>query len=636
MKRIVTAVTAALLISTVRGSFADAGTPDIVIDSPMAPPAWALLQRAVLKAHGDAIEEFYERYFDSRGFLKCVERWGGDDGPDDAIECCADWTLLYALGADERILQRYLTAWSGHLQQYTQARTVQVPLAREGMYFREFPVQFDWVHLGEGLTAFSMQGLCTPHDADYRRRALQFADLYLPDGTPEPNYDPEHRIIRSLFNGSRGPLLRKATALDWAGDPIDVAGRFRLHHGEQSYEQMLEHFVDYTDIVGDHPQNLRATSLAFHAYALSGDRRYRDWLLEYVDAWMERTRQNRGIIPTNIGLDGRIGSAADGKWYGGVYGWGFTVRVPQTGRLANRNTHHLGLVGFGNALLLTGDFRYVDIWRDMIGIINSQARRIDGRMMYPSMYGDQGWYGWQPRPYASGALNIWYWSMRSDDRQAVSDNPWVRFLAGDNPSWPTQVLQQALETIRQRVQQMREDPTTPDTRLADDPLQYRPTSVEGLVQQITGGLSPGTSSGPLHARLRWFDPVARRPGLPPDTACLVTGLTDETVSLTVVNTDPLHDRELVMQMGTYGEHECREITYGETRLPMSARMVTVRLKPGCGADLTIRQKRYCHQPVLRFPWDGTVSPAHPAATGPVPAAATDGRAITEGRRRGGQ
>ena len=52
-----------------------------------------------------------------------------------------------------------------------------------------------------------------------------------------PNYDPKHKIIRSLFNGSRGPLLRKATALDWAGDPIEVENRFRLGHGERSYER---------------------------------------------------------------------------------------------------------------------------------------------------------------------------------------------------------------------------------------------------------------------------------------------------------------------------------------------------------------------------------------------------------------
>ena len=37
-----------------------------------------------------------------------------------------------------------------------------------------------------------------------------------------PNYDPQRKLIRSLINGSRGPMLRKATAIDWVGDPIDI------------------------------------------------------------------------------------------------------------------------------------------------------------------------------------------------------------------------------------------------------------------------------------------------------------------------------------------------------------------------------------------------------------------------------
>lgn len=35
-----------------------------------------------------------------------------------------------------------------------------------------------------------------------------------------PNYDKEKKLIRSLFSGSRGPMLRKATGLDWAGDRL--------------------------------------------------------------------------------------------------------------------------------------------------------------------------------------------------------------------------------------------------------------------------------------------------------------------------------------------------------------------------------------------------------------------------------
>ena len=66
---------------------------------------------------------------------------------------------------------------------------------------------------------------------------------------------------------------------------------------------MLEHFKDYRRIVGDHPQNLAATSLALNAFMVTGERKYRDWLLEYVDAWRRRTLDNGGIIPTNGGLE---------------------------------------------------------------------------------------------------------------------------------------------------------------------------------------------------------------------------------------------------------------------------------------------------------------------------------------------
>src|SRR5207248_11251992 len=240
--------------------------------------------------------------------------------------------------------------------------------------------------------------------------------------------DAEYKIIKSLFNGSRGPLLRKATALDWTGDPIEVRNRFRLGHGERSYDEMLAHFKDYTDIVGDHPQNLMATSLALTAYMGTGEAKYRDWILDYVGAWRQRILDNDGIIPTNVGLDGKIGSAAGGKWYGGVYGWGFSVVVPQTGQLAHRNNHFLGLTGFGNAYLLTGDDRWLDPWRKRIDKVNAQGRVSDGVMTYPHMYGDAGWYNFTPEKYRHGAEEIWYWSMRDSELARLPEQGWVAFL----------------------------------------------------------------------------------------------------------------------------------------------------------------------------------------------------------------
>jgi len=119
---------------------------DIRIETRMSPPEWALLERELLRANVEACEKFYEKYFDERGWLLCVERWGGDDGPDDAIESCNNWPHLHAIGGSDHIYELYRKAWEGHLRQYTKAKTTEVPFARDGMYYKEFVVMFDWQH----------------------------------------------------------------------------------------------------------------------------------------------------------------------------------------------------------------------------------------------------------------------------------------------------------------------------------------------------------------------------------------------------------------------------------------------------------------------------------------------------------
>ena len=97
-------------------------------------------------------------------------------------------------------------------------------MAVDGMYYKEFPVMFDWFHNGEGFSAFFLQGLSDPDDPQFQRRSRRFAGFYMDEDPQAKNYDPERKLIRSMFNGSRGPLLRKATGLDWAGDPIEIEG----------------------------------------------------------------------------------------------------------------------------------------------------------------------------------------------------------------------------------------------------------------------------------------------------------------------------------------------------------------------------------------------------------------------------
>ena len=52
---------------------------------------------------------------------------------------------------------------------------------------------------------------------------------------------------------------------------------------------------------------------------------------------------------------------------------------------------------------------------------------------------------------------------------------------------------------------------------------------------MLGGLPPKHQGEVLHARVRYFDPVRRRPGLPEDVAALVESLTDDSTSLVLVN-----------------------------------------------------------------------------------------------------
>jgi hypothetical protein len=593
-----------LLILLIAAAPALADQPAIDVNTPLSPPAWALLQREVLRASGDACREFFAKYFDERGYLLCVERWGGDDGPDDAIENCNDWPILHALGGPDALLAMYKKAWEGHLRQYTHAKTTQVPFAKDGMYYKEFPVMFDWLHHCEGLTVFCNQGLSDPHDPRLVKRLRRYAGFYMDEDAGARNYDPRHKLIRSLFNGSRGPLLRKATALDWAGDPIEVEHRFRLLHGETSYAQMLAHFKDYNDIVGDHPQNLQSTSLALHAYLLTHEAKYKDWLLDYVGAWRQRILDNHGIIPTNIGLDGTIGGAAGGKWYGGVYGWGFTVTVPQTGKPAHRNSHHLGLTGFGNAYLLTGDDRYLDPWRRMIDQVNAQGKTAQGVMVYPHMYGDAGWYDFTPEKYKHGAEEIWYWSMHPDDRRRLPDTGWQAFLDGKDPTYPETTLRQELARVRAKVTAMRADPTTPDTRLADDPLMYNPAAAGNLVRLMVGGLHHGNRTLVLHARVRYFDPERRRSGLPADVAALVENLDAASTTLTLVNVNQVEPRTVVVQAGGYGEHQLTSVTVDGQTTPLDARHLRVRLAPGAGTRLVLGMRRYVNVPTLAQPWDG--------------------------------
>jgi hypothetical protein len=584
---------------------ARAGT--IRIATPMAPPRWATLQRRLLAANAAACEAFYAKYVGAGDELQVFARWGANDGPDDAAEATNDWVTLHALGAPDRMLTLAQRFWEGHLRQYTRARTIDVPIARAGMYFREFPVQMDWQHNAEGLTTFNVFGLSAPGDRRLFERTRRYADFYTGRDPSAPNYDPAARAMRSMMNGSRGPMLRQATPLDWAGDPFDVS-RFHMEHGETSYRQTLEHYVGYEDVVCDSPLNLQATTLGLNAYALGAGERFRSWALDYLGAWAERAAKNGDMLPSKVLADGT--TAPD--WWGGVYGWGFSPVVPQTGKRENRNRVPRAITAFLGGLLLSGDMALIELWRRQTARINAAARRTGDGIETPSMYGAEGWYGWKAGPYRASTFEIWYATQAPEDRAAAGDHPWLAFLEGRNPGYVEATLAEDLARVAERVTLRERDTTTPATRLADWPIDINPASARALIQTMTGGLhiarppwsptSPPQGGVPLHCRLRWFDADRRRAGAPEDVAALVTALGDRSTEVTLVNTGP-RVRAVIVQGGAYGEHRIDAITLDGVRHTVGARHATIRLEPGSGAQLTLAMTRYANRPTLAFPWD---------------------------------
>jgi hypothetical protein len=219
------------------------------------------------------------------------------------------------------------------------------------------------------------------------------------------------------------------------------------------------------------------------------------------------------------------------------------------------------------------------------------------------MYGDNGWYAFTPQPYAENALELYLLSMREDDAKRAGNSAWLDYLGGKNPDFPQRALQADLARVRSRVAAMRRDDTTPDTRLADDPMAFNPASINSLMELAMGSVPQGRGGNSVVARLRYFDADKRRPGLPADVAALVEKLTADEAVVTLVNVNQLDARSLIVQGGAYGEHAIVAAEGSGFGVQGSGRYVTVKLAPGAGAKVTLRMKRHVNQPTFDLPWD---------------------------------
>ena len=566
----------------------------ITINDAMPAPAWAIAERQMLDAAADGARVWVERHVRPDGSVNVAERWGVTDGPDDIMESVRGWPLVYAMGAPESVADAYERVWEGHLRQFGRATIPTVELAKDGIFVKEFPPSFDWEHTGEGLQAFYWHALGRPNDPTNLARTRRFAGFYLNEDPDAQNYDPKLKIIRSLFNGSKGPVTRAVTPVDWDGD---------------ENPKRAARFATSSNIRGDHPLNLLAVTLATQAYLLTHEAKYKRWALEYVDAWRARAAANGGNFPSNIGLDGKIGGEWGGKWYGGIFGW----NSPDDGL---RNYVLRGIpAAFGQAAMLSKDMAYIRPVRRQIDNLFAAARVENGQLLLPHYYGDKdgtvGWYGYREGEYfPTGALGnlseatieLYLWSLDPADAKRILPNPpdrrsvqgWIEFLQGRRPNYPVEAMQQERQAVAKIAER---------TVKAAGGYGPSPVAFESLANLTLGAANLYGSGDILRSQVRYFDPARRRAGLAQDVAALVEKIERDSVTLTLVNLSAASRRRLVVQMGAYGEHQATSVRAGDRSVPVNASHFEVQLAPGAGEQLVIGITRLANDPTLAFPWD---------------------------------
>ncbi len=604
--------------------------PTLSATTRVAPPDWALLQRHLFDVLDAAALEFADRYARPDGTLYWRDAWPGMDGSDDPYEGFMNFPLLYALGGSRAVLDRARVIWDGITWQWTEY----------GQIHAEFDAYYDWMHHGEGYLFQYFLGLADPTSLKERSRAVSFATLYTTDRAG--NWDGARRLIRSPITGSRGPRFQQ-TAEDWSTHReildnylppfedlpgIDPYAMKCPWSDDATYAEILTR-INARQARGDVPLNLGATSMALHAYLHTGDASFRDWALDYTAAWAERTAENGGITPDNIGLSGQIGEYNDGKWWGGYYGWrwphgAFSILEPLC-------------IAATNAVLLTGDRSHLDLPRSQLDHLWSLRREEGGKTLVPNRHYDAGWRDWRELHPMYGVY-LWMMSLAEEDAERAERGlsevfetidtgfsgyaknigghmgfngntaQWFAYIRGRDPGYPARRLQTTLETVAAQIANFRSDAHDPALMDHDRTnihiwQELTPVLCEALVQLTMGAPMHVYHGGLQHASIRWFDAEGQRPGLPPGVAALVHRIDAEGIGVTLVNTDARTPRWVIAQAGAFGEHDFLTAEQEGEALPINGRWLGIDLAPGAQAELRLRMARFVNAPGYGTPFD---------------------------------
>ena len=654
-----------------------------------APPAWALIERNLINLMEEAAPMVVKKYTEPGGALYFAEDF------DDLYEQFYNWCLFYSIGADESLLNVALQEWNAttrisddsfnHRLRHNDFTKVFRPSMHNE--FWNLAQAMEWHHLGEGNMAFYDFGVACPIVSENVRRARRFAAMFIGEDPEAPNYDPEHKILRSPFHSSQGPRLHGDA--DFANTML-LAGRFL--GGEVNYygvraslypivedlelnwyedpkrrAEIVELFEKMV-LQSDTPNSLGATALVTNAYLYTGDEKYKRWVLEYTEAWLDRMRRNNGIMPDNVGPTGKIGEHRNGVWWGGQYGWnhyqGYNIMF------------HSLTIAAECALLLTGDFGYLELLRSQIQLmLENSVTREDGQLIMPTRYGPDGWCYDPPvgpsnddilpkRGVYTGPIpwrmqelaHLYHASMSTEDYELITrirdgevERDWneigdrggeknggetefarFQYYDGLNPDWPEKILSAEYRWAVEAFDKIRLDDRTVEEIITTNYFPPNPIFTKGLTQVTMGAPQSVYNGGLLRSTVRYYDWDNARPGLPKDVAALVDKLGSDVVGIQLVNLSRTETRNAIVQAGAFGEHQFtvlkhREMSqeglhqnpylwlrsereYAKKEIPVDGKYFAVELPPSTSVRLEVGMRRFVNNPSYAFPWHGETIP----------------------------
>ena len=654
-----------------------------------APPGWALMERNLIDLMEEAAPMVVKKYTEPGGALYFAEDF------DDLYEQFYNWCLFYSIGADESTLNFALQEWNAttrisddsfnHRLRHNDFTKVFRPSMHNE--FWNLAQAMEWHHLGEGNMAFYDFGVACPTVSENVRRARRFAAMFIGEDPEAPNYDPEHKILRSPFHSSQGPRLHGDA--DFANTML-LAGRFL--GGEVNYygvraslypivedlelnwyedpkrrAEIVELFEKMV-LQSDTPNSLGATALVTNAYLYTGDEKYKRWVLEYTEAWLDRMRRNNGIMPDNVGPTGKIGEYRNGVWWGGQYGWnhyqGYNIMF------------HSLTIAAECALLLTGDFGYLELLRSQIQLmLENSVTREDGQLIMPTRYGPDGWCYDPPvgpsnddilprRGVYTGPIpwrmqelaHLYHASMSTEDYELITrirdgevERDWneigdrggeknggetefarFQYYDGLNPDWPEKILSAEYRWAVEAFDKIRLDDRTVEEIITTNYFPPNPVFTKGLTQVTMGAPQSVYNGGLLRSTVRYYDRDNARPGLPKDVAALVDKLGSDVVGIQLVNLSRTETRNAIVQAGAFGEHQFTvlkhremsqeglhqnpylwlrsERSYSGKEIPVNAKYFAVQLPPSTSIRLEVGMRRFVNNPSYAFPWHGETIP----------------------------